>query len=129
MNSAPQYPNFPPSLSQGVLSRSSRASNGEIGVLPGDAMEFLNACEADDLEVLGWELWIVDHKCHPVEKLLPAPWYWCGLIPRRGQPLPGIIHGEGDLADNRAMMRNLDLNDIEPRWRPCIRINFTLDSD
>jgi hypothetical protein len=52
---------FPPSLPDYVKARAFRATNGELGIMPGDAGAFLDACRSDGVEVLGWELWIVDH--------------------------------------------------------------------
>lgn len=119
--------NHPPSLSVIVLARSFRAGNGELGVMPSDAMEFLDACEADNVELSGWELWVVDHKSVPSSREpQPAPGQWCGPIPVRGDKLPHIIHGEGDLAETRQMMRMLDLSEIKPEWLAHIRINFAL---
>ena len=52
---------FPPSLSDNVLARAFRASNGEFGILPNDTDSFLTACEVYRVEVFGWELWLVDY--------------------------------------------------------------------
>jgi hypothetical protein len=119
---------FPSSLPQAVISRAFHASNGELGILPTDAPAFLDACEADFAEVLGWELWLVDHECDPASnKPRQAPGRWCGLIPLRGEPLPSVVHGDGDLAITRAELAKLDLKALtDPRWADYVRVNFTL---
>ena len=74
---------FPPSLSADLLARSFRATNGELGVLRIDATAFLDACDADDVAVLGWELWLVDHGWDRSGQPCLAPGYWIGVIPTR----------------------------------------------
>ena len=120
---------FPPSLARSVICRAFRASNGELGVVPNDVAAFLDACQADHAEVLGWELWLADHEWNPETKEpATAPGRWCGLIPVYGQPLPAVVHGEGDLKTTRRELATLDLDAlIEPRWAAYVRINFTLD--
>src|SRR5579864_1736324 len=93
---------FPPSLPHPVICRAFRAGNGEIGVVPSDIAIFLDACQADHVEVLGWELWLADHEWNPETKQpVGTPGRWCGLIPIRGEPLPAVVHGEGDLKTTR----------------------------
>ena len=119
---------FPPSLPQAVISRAFHASNGELGILPGDTSAFLDACQADCVAVLGWELWLIDHDWNTVTNTPGrAPGSWCGLIPICGEPLPAVVHGEGDLAVTRADLAKLDLNAlIDPQWADYVRVNFTL---
>lgn len=120
--------NYPPSLSPTVLARCFKAANGELGVRPGDALAFLEACAADGVETLGWELWIIDHKSVPSSREpAAAPGRWCGLIPMGGQGATHVVHGEGDLAATRQMIEALDLKEIRPEWLAHVRINFTLD--
>ncbi len=91
-------------------------------------MSFLDACSADGVHVLGWELWIIDHKAD--ENWLPSlsPGDWCGLIPTRQHPTPAVIAGEGDLEKTRKDIEVLDVRElIEPRWLRFIRVNFTLE--
>jgi len=89
---------YPPSLPKDVLSRSFRAENGELGLLLKDAPAFLDACQADLVSVLGWELWLVNHDWNAVlNEPGAAPGYWCGLIPVLDNALPGVFHGSGDL--------------------------------
>ena len=115
----------PPSLSSDVLARCFLASNGELGVRLEDASAFLDACAADGMELLGWELWLADHVAG-AEGPCPASGRWCGLIPVRGQSLLCVFGGEGDLAATRAQLAGLDIEELEPRWRDYARINFTL---
>lgn len=121
---------FPPSLPRAVLARAFRADNGELGLCLADAPRFLSACEADDVALLAWELWIVDHRW-PATGAGPerAPGQWCGLIPGRDPPLPCVVHGKGDAAACRAQLAELDLHWVEPGWADYIRVNFTLDED
>ena len=118
-----------PSLSQLVVSRSFQAANGELGLLPSDAAAFLDACEADDVAVLGWEVWLADHEWD-VQGNRPraARGEWCGLIPGRKSGEFSVLHGSGDLDEVRQQIAALDLvESIEPRWLPHARLNFTLD--
>jgi hypothetical protein len=46
----------------------------------------------------------------------------------RGDTLPAVVAGLGDLAATRKQIAALDLDDmIDPPWRAAIRINITLD--
>ena len=119
---------FPPSLPAPVLSRAFRAGNGELGLQLADASAFLEACAADRVEVLGWELWVVDHAPTKFNTLEAAPGYWSGVIPMQDSPLMGVIHGGGDMETLRRQMISLgeDLAQIDPPWLSYIRINFTL---
>ena len=122
---------FPPSLPRPVICRAFRAGNGELGVLPSDVAIFLDACQADHVEVLGWELWLADHEWNPETKEpVGTPRRWCGLIPIRGQSSPAVVHGVGDLKTTCRELATLDLDAlIEPRWAAYVRINFALDDD
>ena len=95
---------------------------------PADAVGFLDACEADRVRVLGWELWLVDHDWD-YELNLPRPYSgrWSGIIPLRGDPRPNIIGSECDLAGARAALGRLDLDAmIDPAWREWIRLHIAL---
>ena len=119
---------FPPSLSPEIRARAFHAVNGELGLLPEDAMAFLDACHADDVEVLGWDLWLVDHAFYAAAKApIKAAGSWCGFIPLHGDPLPAVVAGSGDLAATREQIGRLDLNRlVEAPWRPYVRVNVTL---
>jgi hypothetical protein len=124
-------PFFPPSLSPDVFGRAFKALNGEIGVQVMDTTLFLSACKRDNIEVLGWELWLADHSWDEVEnrpRKVPVPGYWCGLIPEIGSGVGGVYHGEGG-AD--ACQSQIDALDFEAgalgAWRENIRVNFTLN--
>jgi hypothetical protein len=118
---------FPPNLPQEVRARAFIAENGELGILPDDANAFLDACRTDGATVLGWELWVVDHIWGTnTNGPVPARRSWCGGVPMRGQSLPAVGRGDGDIEETSAQLTALDLDAIEPIWLPFIRINFTL---
>ena len=52
---------YPPSLSAEIRARAFRAMNGELGIRPEDVGAFLDICDSDGIEVLGWEAWVADH--------------------------------------------------------------------
>jgi hypothetical protein len=119
---------FPSSLPEDVKARALIASNGEIGVLPADASSFLRACEQDGVEVLGWELWVVDHAWGtetngPVQ----SSGLWCGGIPLQSGPLPAVVGGTGNLEETARQLEAFKFaNQVQPIWLPHIRVNFTL---
>lgn len=119
---------FPRSLPPTVISRAFRATNGELGIAPADASAFLDACQADLHEILGWELWLIDHVWDPASnKPEKSPGHWSGLIPVYGESRPNVVHGESDLVATRALLAKLDLNTIvDPQWADYVRVNFTL---
>jgi hypothetical protein len=118
---------FPESLPQAVISRAFHAANGELGIMPADASEFLDACQADHVEVLGWELWLVDHEWNFASNgPRKAAGKWSGLIPIRGELRPGVLSGHGDRARTRAELATLELAAlIEAPWLDGLRVNFT----
>lgn len=124
---------FPPSLSTEVLDRSFRAQNGEVGVLLGDAEAFLAACDRDEIELLGWELWLVDHICDPDsgEPQRQDGVVW-GTVPTGAmlEPSPPMfVGGSGNSQQTRRDIAALSLHDeIKARWLGHIRFNFTLVS-
>ena len=118
----------PPSLPGDVKSRAFVASNGELGICFGDFHSFLTACRGDHIEVLGWELWIVDHTW-PKDGGWPvrAVGLWCGGIPIRSEPVLAFIGGEGDAEAAQQQLASIDIeNDVDPNWHPYLRVNFTL---
>jgi hypothetical protein len=119
---------FPSSLPKPVIARAFRAVNGELGVLLADAPSFLDACRTSDVEVLGWELWIVDHRWALDNSPVPAAGDWCGGIPIIGEALPAVVGGEGDADEVERQLSAFDLaTNVAPAWVPFIRVNFTLD--
>jgi hypothetical protein len=108
----------PPSLPDEVRERAFTASNGELGLLISDAPTFLHACQSDNVEVLGWELWLID----------PLSGHWTGLLPIAGSATPGVFSFDGDGTTSEKQLAELDLSQIEPSVLPCIRVNFTLDA-
>lgn len=120
---------FPLALAPEIIARAFRDVNGEFGVLPADALAFLDVCQAKGIAVLGWELWIVDHRFDAVAKEpIRSPGSWCGLIPLSGETLPAVIAGSGDLAATRARIAALDLDRmIDQPWRAAVRIHITFD--
>lgn len=121
---------FPSSLPPKVLARSFRDRDGEVGVQVEDAAAFLDACDKDQVEVLGWDLWLVDHSWDTAingPRKVPVPGYWCELIPGVGNDLPGIYVGSGDADQCRADIAKIDFNsgDLTP-WRDYLRLRFAL---
>jgi hypothetical protein len=120
---------YPPSLSDDLKARAFRASNGELGILPADAPSFLAACRSDNVEVLGWELWVIDHQwgVEP-NSPVPAKGSWCGGIPMQGSDVPAVVCGEGDVDETERQLGSVDLDvEVMPAWLPQVRVNFTLD--
>ena len=105
---------IPPSLSENVVSRSFRARNGEIGVLLSDSGAFLDACESDEVAVLGWEAWIAHHRWDMSPIPVPAPGSWCGLIPVNDSDVLNVISVSGDLAAVRRQLEATNFADIIP---------------
>lgn len=117
----------PPNLAETVKARAFRATNGELGIVPSDVGVFLNACRACGVEVLGWELWIVDHAWGSDDAPVTAPGLWCGSLPLRGATAPSIIGGEGDADEAQRQILSADIEgNVQPDWLPYVRINFTL---
>ena len=106
----------PPSLPVEVRERAFTSRNGELGLLLSDACAFLSACGNDGVEVLGWELWLID----------PALGQWTGLLPMVGSATPGVFSFDADTSTSERQLAELDLSQIEPSVLPCIRVNFTL---
>ncbi|WP_428391710.1 hypothetical protein [Lichenicoccus sp.] len=102
--------------------------NGELGVLPDDVASFLRICKQDEVEVLGWELWVVDHTWGAeMHEPVPAFGLWCGGIPLQNEPFPAIVGGTGDLEDTLKQLSAFDFEaEVQPSWLPYVRINFTL---
>jgi hypothetical protein len=120
---------YPPSLPEDVKSRAFRAANGEIGVRPADASSFLAACRSDGVEVLGWELWVVDHDWgnETNEEPVAAKGSWCGGIPMQNHDVPAVVGGEGDVDETLRQLSSMDLTaEVKPRWLAHVRVNFTL---
>lgn len=108
---------LPPSLPRAVEKRSFRTKNGGLGLLPADAPKFLKACEKDGIRVLGWELWIVDHRWDfKANKPVSSPGDWCGGIPSKDGM--SVMSGTGKLPQ---------LDDIARKFADYLRFNFTID--
>lgn len=119
---------FPPSLDQAVTVRAFHAANGELGVYPEDVASFLAACRKDRAEVLGWELWVIDHAWgDQINAPVPAPGTWCGGIPVKDNPFPVVFSFGGDLDEAERQFTSVDLQaEVLPDWLPHVRVNFTL---
>jgi hypothetical protein len=118
---------FPPSFPRAAFNRAFAAPNGELGVLPSDAETFLDACDRDGVGVLGWELWLVDHRWGASTGLpVQSDGEWCGGIPLTTASVPAICGGEGDSCESRRQLAELPWREIEPLWLPFVRVNFTL---
>jgi hypothetical protein len=88
--------NYPPSLPKDVLMRSFVALNGEIGILIEDAPKFLQICADDHLDILGWEMWLVDHVFDgESQRPISSLGNWCGLIPLRSSSSLALVGGSG----------------------------------
>ena len=120
---------YPPSLSLDILTRTFRAHDGELGLLPADVPAFLDACQADGVGVRGWDLWLVDHAFDASARAPKfAEGFWCGLIPLRSDPLPAVVPGIGDLARTRAQIAEIEFDlMIDSLWLRYIRVNITLE--
>ena len=120
---------YPPSLPADVKARAFRAGNGELGILPKDASAFLAACRTDGVEVLGWELWIVNHGWDIANNLpVPAEGVWCGGIPVNDGEILAVFSGDGDADETERQLAATDLDsEVRPAWLPHVRVNFTLE--
>jgi hypothetical protein len=119
--------NYPPSLPPEVMGRAWRASNGELGIMPSDAEAFLDACERDSIQVLGWELWLVDHWLEGENTLVSRSGIWTGLIPDI-QGAVGVWASNADLNGSRDEIRRVDWRpQIQRELHDFVRYNFTLD--
>jgi hypothetical protein len=108
---------LPPSLPRAVEKRSFRSKNGELGILPADAPKFLKACDKDGIRVLGWELWIVDHRWDfKANKPVSSPGDWCGGIPTKDGM--SVMSGTGKLPQ---------IDEIARKFADYLRFNFTID--
>ena len=119
---------FPPSLPEDLNARAYHATNGELGMLPVDATSFLRVCKQDGVEVLGWELWVVDHTWGAeTNGPVPACGPWCGGIPLQSEQLPAVVGGTGNLEDTARQLAAFDFEaEVQPLWLPYVRVNFTL---
>ena len=117
----------PPSLPEAVLERSFRARNGELGLTRDDALAFLSACVADGIEVLGWEMWVIDHVWgFGGEPPAPVPGKWTGSIPTRSHQST-IQGGTGDYETTRSEIASFPLEEeIAPEFLEFIRFNITV---
>lgn len=119
---------WPPSLDPLIRSQAFHATNGELGVLPKDVTPFLAACRHDRVDVLGWDLWVVDHAWgERFSGPVPAPGSWCGGIPVSRHEAPAVYSFNGDADKAERQLAALDLAvEVLPEWLPHVRVNFTL---
>jgi hypothetical protein len=115
---------FPPSLPQAVIARAFRARNGELGVRLADTSLFLDACRTSGVDVVGWELWIVDHRWALDNTPAPATGEWCGGIPIDGDAT--VVGGEGDADEAERQLPAFEVEGVDAAWRPHVRVNFAL---
>jgi hypothetical protein len=123
---------FPPSLPADIVERSLHARNGELGVAREDTEAFLAACEIDRMDVLGWELWLVDHIPSPEDGMPQrSDGAIIGVIPcwaLLDADSSAMVGGSGNLNQIRLQLASLKLADVvKPQWLRHIRFNFTLD--
>ncbi|WP_342148383.1 hypothetical protein [Methylorubrum sp. SB2] len=97
-------------------------------MLLADAASFLAACREDRIEVLGWELWVVDHTWdRQFNRPVPALGLWCGAIPVKGHKIPVVFGFDGEADEVERQLDSLDLSSqVLPEWLPHVRVNFTL---
>ena len=97
-------------------------------MLPDDVAFFLAACREDRVDLLGWELWVVDHASgERFNGPVAAPGLWCGGVPVRGQDIPAVYGFEGDADQVERQLATLNLAaEVLPEWLPHVRVNFTL---
>ena len=119
---------FPPSLDQAIRARAFHAANGELGIHPQDVTSFLSACRKDRAEVLGWELWVIDHAWgDQFSGPVSAPGKWCGGVPVKSNTLPVVFSFDGDVDEAERQFANVDLQaEVLPDWLPHVRVNFTI---
>ena len=142
------YPNYPPSFDSDLLANSFHAGNGEIGILPANVQEFLEACERDAIAILGWELWISDYydlvETHPIPT--PRKGSWAGIIPTKKETIPGVlsavfsydtkptspheswqeyVHRTIEETQQQISTVNIE-EEIQEQYVPFIRFNFAL---
>jgi hypothetical protein len=109
---------LPPSLPRALEKRSFRAKNGGVGILPSDVPAFLKACEKDGIRVLGWVLWIVDHRWDfKKDKPVASPGDWCGGIPTKDGM--SVMSGKGKLPETDGLAR---------KYSDYLRFSFTIDT-
>lgn len=120
---------YPPSLPADLKARAFVATNGELGVIPNDAQMFLQSCRADSVEVLGWELWLVNHTWGSDNAPVASVGSWCGGIPCSDEEAPAVVCGTGDVEKTERQLAAFDfVAEVQPKWLPHVRVNFTLDS-
>jgi len=119
---------FPPSLAPELRARCFRAANGELGVRPEDVSAFLDTCDSDGVEILGWKLWLADHAWVAPARVEHAPGSWSGGIPGRDGLPAAFAAADGDSKAARAAIPGLPLDWIEPAMVPYLRFNFALDA-
>jgi hypothetical protein len=119
----------PPSLPKIVKDRAFRAHNGELGVLLADTRVFLDACRSDRVRVLGWELWVVNHRWDSeTNRPVPEPGSWGGGIPVVDHEGPAVIGGDGDVDETGRQIASIDFKkEVRSDWLSHVRVNFALD--
>lgn len=106
------------------MARSFFARNGELGIHLSDVIAFLDACRKDGIDVLGWEVWIINYR----ELGQFSPGSWTGLIPTPDDST-AVIDGDGD-ADQvqQQFLLFQPVIDVAPVWLPHLRVNITIDA-
>lgn len=98
------------------------AGNGELGVLQADVPAFLDACRKDAIDVLGWEVWIINHRGMG----LFSPGSWTGLIPTPDGST-AVFGGDGDADEVRRQVGEFQpVLEVAPIWLPNLRINICI---
>ena len=131
---------YPKDLDPRILENSFRAPNGELGIRATDVQAFLNACQQSRCAILGWEMWIVDHRMDPNGEPLSRPGFWCGGIPQKDSAVPAVMGGEtsdrktsetwedyvdGTIRDTWSQIEEDIADDrVDPRYVPFLRFNL-----
>jgi hypothetical protein len=117
----------PRSLDRLILERSWLAGSGELGILPDDVNGYLDACEFDEISVLGWEMWLIEHQWDGDGGAEIVRGMWTGLVPHV-QGGTCCWQGSADAPTTRAQIAKLEWRNAVPtQLHPWVRFNFTLD--
>ena len=85
---------------------------------------FPEACRKDDIAVLGWEVWIINHR----ELGHFSPGSWTGLIPLTDGST-AVIGGDAGADDvQKQCALFLPASKVAPFWMPHLRVNVTIDA-
>jgi hypothetical protein len=97
------------------------------------------------MAILGWELWLTDHRATTEGDPISSAGHWCGLIPLKEHAVPGVIGGNTEsrqikeewdfyvkstITDTGKQISGIPLErEISEKYLPYIRINFTVSEE